>query len=332
MWKEEYVKIAFPHNSADLQIEKAQALKYQNIPPALYRYRNFTPYNIENLKNGVEWQSYPSEFNDPFDARLTITADSLKKDWFQRKLDVFIEALRQTGVEFSSKEVEQIRSSENPMVMFSRIVLAQDPQLVGQMEVINEMATFLDSAVGLEMEQITDKFRDAFSNGYLIVCFSEEKDNVLMWSHYAENHTGYCIEYDFKALGPNHPRVRMLQPVIYTDDFFDATEYYKNAISGSQDFNNLYGIYPTISKSTQWAYEKEWRTIFPWGPGVAKNDKEMRSLPMPTPKRLLLGAKISEENKQIILDIAKEKKIPVYQMTLDKNGFKLGEESVYIPE
>jgi hypothetical protein len=337
-WIDEYIKLAFPFKASDLKIEEAQRLKYENIPSSLFRYRSFDPdgYNIENLKNGVEWQSYPSEFNDPFDARLTVSIERLKKGLFlQRMLDTSVNKLLKSGVKFSVEELERINSSDNPVMMFMKIALSKDPQLTGNEAAINELAMALDSIVEAQFDEIMDKFRDAFNTGYLVTCFSEEKDNVLMWSHYAQDHTGFCIEYDFKSLGPSHPRTRMLFPVIYKSDFFDATEYYMETLllaSKGIHFNNLFGIYPTIWKSNRWEYEKEWRTVFPWGPGISKEDKEKRFLCMPKPKKLYVGAKVSDENRNLILEIARKKKIPVYQMTLGKDSFNFGEEIIYTPE
>lgn len=328
LWKEEYAQLAFPHKSSELQIEKAQDLKFQNIPNALYRYRSFTKYNIENLKAGVEWQSYPSEFNDPYDSRLTISLETFKTAMFYKKFSEKMEDLKKVNIELNQSEIQEIKSSENPMITYTRLVLSRDPQLEGKQEALDQIATAIDNQMEIEYERMTDVCRNIFSNGYLIVCFSEKKDDILMWSHYAENHTGYCIEYDFKALGPSHPRVRMLHPVIYNDHFFDATEYYINAVSGNRDFNNLYGMYPTITKSNQWKYEEEWRMIFPWGPGIAKDDKEKRAIYMPVPKRILLGAKVSDRNKKAIIEISQVNKIPVHQMTLDKNSYNLREEIV----
>ena len=31
-----------------------------------------------------------------------------------------------------------------------------------------------------------------------ISCFSSRLDSIVMWSHYASNHTGYCVEYNLK--------------------------------------------------------------------------------------------------------------------------------------
>jgi hypothetical protein len=49
-----------------------------------------------------------------------------------------------------------------------------------------------------------------------ILCFLPERDNLLMWSHYADSHKGYALEFkasraDFKRLGP-------MWRVTYDDD------------------------------------------------------------------------------------------------------------------
>lgn len=54
-----------------------------------------------------------------------------------------------------------------------------------------------------------------------VVCLSEVYDSMLMWSHYAQNHTGYCIEYDFEE---NDMFYRHLYPVIYTKDRYAVSK------------------------------------------------------------------------------------------------------------
>ena len=38
--------------------------------------------------------------------------------------------------------------------------------------------------------------RDIFNSRYGVTCFSRENNNILMWSHYAKAHTGYCLGFD----------------------------------------------------------------------------------------------------------------------------------------
>ena len=49
-------------------------------------------------------------------------------------------------------------------------------------------------------------------------CLSENPKSILMWSHYASQHEGFCIEYDFnKAIGSDFPLDRLVK-VKYSDD------------------------------------------------------------------------------------------------------------------
>ena len=41
-----------------------------------------------------------------------------------------------------------------------------------------------------------DKFLNAFKNKILVACFTTINDNMSMWAHYANNHKGYCVEYE----------------------------------------------------------------------------------------------------------------------------------------
>jgi hypothetical protein len=40
------------------------------------------------------------------------------------------------------------------------------------------------------------RFCEQVTEGYGIVCFSSTRDSILMWSHYAEKHTGIVIGFD----------------------------------------------------------------------------------------------------------------------------------------
>ena len=56
------------------------------------------------------------------------------------------------------------------------------------------------------------------SDMFLTTCLSETPSSILMWSHYAMNHTGFCVEYDFNNLSAeNHYILEHLEKVNYTD-------------------------------------------------------------------------------------------------------------------
>ena len=157
-----------------------------------------------------------------------------------------------------------------------------------------------------------------------VVCLSEVYDSMLMWSHYAQNHTGYCIEYDFEE---NDMFYRHLYPVIYTKDRY--------AVSKMDMLNeNTEWIYrTTCRKADVWAYEKEWRII------TANFNKVMpQKLKYPNGKYVLdlrnnikafyLGAKISEGFKDEMIQFGRKNGITIYQMMLSSKTYELKAQKV----
>ena len=76
-----------------------------------------------------------------------------------------------------------------------------------------------------------------------------------MWCHYANKHTGFCVEYDCEG---GFELDCMLYPIIYKEERYDASEiYYIN----DEDRKNVH-VNPILFKSPEWEYEKEWRLFF----------------------------------------------------------------------
>ena len=78
-----------------------------------------------------------------------------------------------------------------------------------------------------------------------VSCFTEDGNNPLMWSHYAQNHTGVCLKFELSK-DPNLEKA--INPVSYIDEFID--------INGAEDFRKC-----LLSKVKTWSVEKEWRII-----------------------------------------------------------------------
>lgn len=78
-----------------------------------------------------------------------------------------------------------------------------------------------------------------------ICCFTEDGNNPLMWSHYAENHTGVCVK--FKP--SNDPELESaLLPVKYSDKLVKIKQL--------SDFSKS-----LLTKLKVWSIEKEWRIL-----------------------------------------------------------------------
>ena len=136
-----------------------------------------------------------------------------------------------------------------------------------------------------------------------------------MWSHYAESHTGFCVEYDFSGVDPS-AFAELPFPVFYSQN--RPLVPWKAAFENTKENINhacielMLGL---LTKDSAWEYENEWRILL--------HSTENPHLKMPRISCLYLGAAISEENKNTLIGIAKEKNIPVKQMTVDRGAYSL---------
>jgi hypothetical protein len=116
-------------------------------------------------------------------------------------------------------------------------------------------------------------WRDVLLPGIRVFCVSEEKDNLLMWAHYAGHHTG-CV-FEFWSLPDEDNPLSVASPVRYSDyppTFFTEHEWIDNFMGIKKiDINTLYRQYANV-KSSHWAYEHEWRVWYPFSKSTTKFD------------------------------------------------------------
>lgn len=87
-----------------------------------------------------------------------------------------------------------------------------------------------------------------------IISLTETKDNLLMWSHYADQHKGMVVEFDMSNVFFNSTYSRKgnshlgkVQRVLYRKERLTSV--------------NNYLMAPYFHKSDEWAYEKEHRLL-----------------------------------------------------------------------
>lgn len=188
-------------------------------PATLYKYESFSAQSIENLKNQVIYFESPSRFNDPYDCALFPSINAP-----------------------TDAEVEQIRSyylakpdlDENTRTQFKN---ASVPGLRGMLLGIGQ--------------DVVDREVQHFLSQRGVSCFSERPDNLLMWSHYADHHKGFCLE--FKTDSEPFQKVRQVK---YSEQMpaFDLMP-----MLCDQDSEQVIDLFCT--KSLDWQYEREWRAI-----------------------------------------------------------------------
>ena len=157
-----------------------------------------------------------------------------------------------------------------------------------------------------------DYFRiRSFCNGET----EEALENLLMWSHYADEHRGYCVKYKlskhFIKQDENDSFEHMfLKPIIYRKD------EEKVDISGMTNINTDLAF---ATKHESWKYEKEVRLI------VYNPNKEDSYYGIPLDKdscieAIYFGCKCEPETINTIKNLFSKADIPpkFYQMKLDR--------------
>jgi hypothetical protein len=152
-----------------------------------------------------------------------------------------------------------------------------------------------------------------------IFCLSEAHDNLLMWAHYTNDHTGVVIR--FQCIPELNTATCAAKPVIYSnklplltiEDFFKGEKFVKEYI-----LNDM-----LLIKSLDWEHEREWRLI------LKQQDKtkdfDLRGVFEKEIDAIFLGCRMDVNNKKILLDIVKNKRmnIKVFESFKDIREFKL---------
>ena len=166
-------------------------------------------------------------------------------------------------------------------------------------------------------KEVVDKLNRRF-----IYCISEGddsfiKNNHYMWTHYADNFKGFCIEYndcifdgfqDYNIVGDTQSNVWMR--VIYTDSCTDAID---NADNIEQRIGNK-----ICYKKRDFERENEIRLVL----HDTKEHIHSRHIKSAI-KAIYLGCRISIDDKMKLIGIATKLKIPCYQMCLANASYTL---------
>ncbi|MCY6355352.1 DUF2971 domain-containing protein [Clostridium sp. ZS2-4] len=150
-----------------------------------------------------------------------------------------------------------------------------------------------------------------FKRNYNVCCLSEEKDSLLMWSHYANEHKGFCIEYRTTELFDKYP---LLCPALYTDTM-------PSFGNGENEIVNLSKV--LFTKSLQWEYENEWRITFD-----SVSDVEMLQTTKPT--AIYVGCRIESNLFGEIFEYCKDNKVRLFKSKMNPFKYKLDFEEIII--
>jgi len=263
-----------------------------STPQTLYKYRSFDDggYSLNILKTGHVWFSSADKLNDPFDSSLPYSYDILNEQkvrhWTKR---VAIRADADTDKKTLEEMIDTFIDG-----------LRNDPK---------------------ELARIEEYYLDLNYSRYGVFSLTPHKDNLLMWSHYAESHTGFCIGFDKDVIGSiqqnwiRRKRLLSLEKITYARkvpkiNFFNSMESDRWA----KDLVKL-----LVTKSIDWKYEDEFR-LLAWDSTNMAIDLSFDSI-----SEIVLGCRISDDNREMLLRTISEigLKAPVIQASRSKNKYEL---------
>ncbi len=160
------------------------------------------------------WLSSPIDFNDPFDMCAKFVAEGTIKEKRLR----LRELLKLIGVRWAERERQ-----------LPQLVAKPNPELAATAQAVHR--------------------REVESTG--VYSFGGDPRSILMWSHYARNHEGLCLQFEVAK----DPTVFMLALRVQYSDEYPVV----NWLTGSRE-----DLEPVIlRKYTGWSYERERRIVVP---------------------------------------------------------------------
>lgn len=315
-WIDEFVACFDVVNASNLQIERAFLLKDKHLPKSLFKFRAVGKFALDNLANDTVWLNSPSQYNDPFDCAAVISPEEIVR---ARRVELFDMLASRLAHILTNEEIAEARKAKDPYRAISIASFQKDGRIPAEdipkiLDIMDEMA--VDNLRG-PLQMLVDAVR----GGIKMSSFCASHDNVLMWSHYAANHTGFCLEY---AVDDVHAVARRaLFPVIYSQQMFDATKFVPTGGPEAGAFNNVFGLLQSLYKASEWSYEREWRLVF--GAGLIP---EERNYPFAKPRRVLLGARMALDAREEVTALCRSRGITVCKVSLDRAGYGLEAENL----
>lgn len=264
-----------------------------------------------------KWRKeYPIDYYE-MSAMLVNSEEAIIRDEVFKMLYQIIRLhIPDTVYKYFSLDVSEKRDKENLETLFKGKVYMSE--INGFNDPFDGRAFFYNPKELEDVERLKHcggRLIEDFCEFVRVACFTANGvQSMPMWAHYANNHRGFCVEYDVKNsldLKSN------LFPVQYTDQRLDiSSEMIKQAIkiSNAIDATKQKGDLVTMLedktliylpqllyniKHLSWSYEKEYRCI------IASNADGMPFINA-KPKAIYIGRDCNNKKAQYLFDIADE--------------------------
>lgn len=290
------------------------------MPKRLFRYRAFNDRSVDGFENDIIYAVTADKFNDPYDTLVRYDLEGIEK-WVNTVMNT--ETLGQMKAWYAqgwdlSKEVRHILPTEMTEALKVALFSIEDiKELEGRIDETRKRMISLIETYFPILSETSKRYST-------IACFCECIESVLMWSHYADSHKGFALEYDFRPTLEQPIKNVALLPVVYSEERFDISDYI------AWGFLRILGIQAKMPdilasfknalwKSDIWAYEKEWRMIDSTPRDIT--DEKASAIPY-KPVAIYYGRHMNGDDKKRLHEVAKKKGIQEFEMYLDYSSKK----------
>lgn len=317
----------------DIEADRKK-LNEKILPPRfLYRYRPVNIKSLEGLRTNKLYFSTANYYDDPFDTFINVNLHDL---------DLVYQNQSST---FNDEHVFNAMKTFFDRIMASPLDDNTIKQMVQAYKVSLSNPAFYSSVLEFMRNIRNEIKKDVWS-----ACFSENGLNEVLWLKYAQQHTGFVLQYDMenydlllcgkqekcKQCGV-HKWGTPLYPVYYSDKQYDGTrfaQYITYLKLFSESLNNaatqlselLRSVITnfgnvnwereriTLIKKECHQYDEEWRIIL----NCQMKGPVMREW---IPSAVILGLNMGQAERNLTIAVAKEAGVKnIYQSFIDDSG------------
>lgn len=252
------------------------------FPEILYKYRAFSHRALNMLAYNQVYFAHPLSFNDPFDC----SAQEYMHDNFREDMAKALASLElQIAPELLTRE--QIQSVRERFNLHPEMIESER-----------------------DSQDAMDKLRERLG----ILSLSARNDSILMWSHYAKMHRGFCVGYLINNFGVP---IEEFREVLYsrTRNLSFAFNVISNPNKTIEMFEEEFWREYVLTKYIDWQYEQEWRFI-----GQARS---ISQYPDEGIDRIIFGLKMPQEHRDQIRSIVNGKNVNFFEVKKSADAFAL---------
>ncbi|MBL4602919.1 MAG: DUF2971 domain-containing protein [Emcibacteraceae bacterium] len=281
---------------------------FSEIPDRIYRYQRFSALSLDALCLDKLYFSDPNVFNDPLDCQPAIEPDSdnealrliLRTLIEQRVTLEVLASLKNANIEGNNanihSEKQAHQTAENTIQSIA--YYATEPDIAPSVEEAERYSL---------ANEIKKELLKQINRG--VCCLSQEYDNPLLWSHYGDQHHGFCVGYTLNR-NPKPKINKVLYGGLRTikTSLISEAILNKNSEAKEELDKNIW-----LRKAEPWGYEKEWR-IF--------NTVGLMDSPLLL-SEITFGLRCSYPVMYSVIAALKPRDIKFYQMYFSGNSFEL---------